>query len=216
MLRSYSARLQLGWRGLLRRRPLDRPTQVRIALGILLGLNLLLVWFVFHPPGGSFEDLESRIVTTRQQIVARQQAILRLARAQDKTETARSAGDAFLSQYFLPRQHAYSQIEIDLAQAAKSGGIRAKDRTFNYEQVEGSDTLGMLTVSANFEGTYADLIQFVNQVDRAPRLLILESLTAQPVQGSPTLAISMKLDAFFRFEDAGPPPPPAAPEGGRP
>jgi hypothetical protein len=31
-------------------------------------------------------------------------------------------------------------------------------------------------------------------------LLILESLQAQPIQGTQVLAITMKLDAFFRFE----------------
>jgi hypothetical protein len=40
----------------------------------------------------------------------------------------------------------------------------------------------------------------MNQIDRAKRLIILESLTAQPVQGSQVLAITMKLDAFFRFD----------------
>jgi Tfp pilus assembly protein PilO len=58
----------------------------------------------------------------------------------------------------------------------------------------------MLSITANFEGTYADLMSFVNQLDRMKRLVILESLQAQPVQGSQVLAINMKLDTFFRFE----------------
>jgi Tfp pilus assembly protein PilO len=200
MRRNFNVTANLDWRRLLRRGSLDRPTLVRLALGALLLANAAAAWFVFHPPGGSFEDLEGQIVITQQQIAAQQQSIDRLRRTSDKTEKAKLAGDAFLNQYFLPRRHAYSLLEVALGEAAKATGIKVKDRTFSYEPVEGSETLGMLTITANFEGTYADLVSFVSQLDRAKRLVIIESLQAQPVQGSPQLAITMKLDAFFRFE----------------
>lgn len=200
MRRNFSVPANLDWRRFLHPGSLDRPTVVRLVLGTLLVANVAAAWFVFHPPGGSLEDLQAQIVTTRQQMMARQQSIERLRHTSDKTARARQAGDEFLNQYFLPRQHAYSLLEIELGAAAKAAGIHAKDRTFSYEPVEGSDTLGMLTITANFEGTYADLVNFVNQLDRAKRLVIVESLQAQPIQGSTVLAITMKLDAFFRFE----------------
>jgi Tfp pilus assembly protein PilO len=200
MRRNFSVSAHLDWRRFLHRQAWDRPTILRAALGTLLAANVAAAWFVFHPPGGSFEDLEGQIVTTRQQIAARQKSIERLHRTSDKTDQARLTGDEFLNQYFLPRRHAYSLLEMELGAAAKASGIKAKDRTYSYEAVEGSDTLGMLTITANFEGTYADLVSFVNQLDRARRLVIVESLQAQPVQGSPVLAITTKLDAFFRFD----------------
>jgi Tfp pilus assembly protein PilO len=200
MRRNFNLPANLDWRRFLRPGSLDRPTVVRIVLGTLLAANVAAAWFVFHPPGGSLEDLQSQIATTRLQIVARQKSIERLNRTSDKTAQAKLAGEQFLDQYFLPRRHAYSLLEIELGSAAKAANLRVKERTFSYEPVEGSDTLGMLTITANFEATYADLISFVNQVDRAKRLIIMESLNAQPVQGSQVLAINMKLDAFFRFE----------------
>ncbi len=200
MRRNFSIPANLDWRRFLHPGSMDRPTVVRIVLGVLLAANLAAAWFVFHPPGGSLEDLEAQIITTRQQIIARQLSIERLHRTGDKTARAKLAGEEFLDQYFLPRRHAYSLIEIALGAAAKTSGIRPKDRTFSYEPVEGSDTLGMLTITANFEGAYVDLISFVNQIDRAQRLIILESLSAQPVQGTQILSITMKLDAFFRFD----------------
>ena len=50
------------------------------------------------------------------------------------------------------------------------------------EPVEGSDTLDMLQISANFEGTYPDLVHFMNLLDKSDRLLIIESLNATPQQ----------------------------------
>lgn len=199
MPRSFNLPGNLDW-GRLRGGSLDRPTVVRLVLGTLLLANVAAAWFVFHPPGGSLDDLEAQIVTTRQQMLVRQQSIERLRHTNDKTERAKLAGDAFLNQYFLPRRHAYSLLEIELGAAAKAASIQVKERTFSYEPVEGSDSLGMLSITANFEGTYAALVTFVNQLDRAKRLVIVESLKAQPVQGSQVLAITMKLDAFFRFE----------------
>ena len=200
MRRSFNLPVNLDWRRLLPRGRAGRLPVRRILLGTLLVANVAAAWFVFSPPGGSREDLESQLATTRQQILARQSAIARLRHTMDKTDQARLAGDAFLKQYFLPRRHAYSRLEVELGAAASAAGLKDKGRSYSFEPVEGSDTLGMLTITANYEGTYADLIQFLNRVDRAKRLLILESLTAQPLQGSPLLSITTKLNAFFRFD----------------
>jgi Tfp pilus assembly protein PilO len=209
MRRNFRIPANLDWRRILQPGLRGRATRIQAALGALVLANVVGLWFVYNPPGGSLEDLEGRITTARKEILARQQSITRLRRTNDKTADARRAGDAFLDQYFLPRQHAYSMLELELGAAARAASINTKDRTFSYEPVEGSDTLGMLTITANFEGTYADLVTFVNQLDRARRLIIIESLQAQPIQGSHTLAITMKLDAFFRFDGA----PAGAPEG---
>jgi Tfp pilus assembly protein PilO len=176
----------------------SRQSMVRAGLGALLLANLAAAWFVFQTPGGSLEQLESEMMAARKQIIARQQAIERLKQLVARSAEARDEGDRFLASYFLDRQIAYSTLEVELAEAAKEAGIRARERTFNYEPIEGSSTLGMLTVNANFEGTYADLIEFVNQVDRSKRLLIIEALSAQPQQGGQTLSVTVKLNVFFR------------------
>lgn len=189
----------------------DQKTLVRAGLGILTLANLLAAFFVYRTPGGTLEQLEDEIVATRSQLVQRQRDIDRLKKLVARTEQARATGDEFLATYFLPRKHAYSLLEIDLTAATKAAGVAARERSFNYEPIEGSDTLGLLTINAGFEGTYADLIEFVNQVDRSKRLLILEQLQAQPQQGSNLLQINVKMNAFFRFEgpqDAELPPSP--------
>jgi Tfp pilus assembly protein PilO len=178
----------------------DPRQLVRGVLGVLLLANLVAVFFVFRTPGGTLEELESQVIGRRTQLLQQQQAVVRLKQMVEHTEAAREAGDHFLNSYFLPRRHAYSMLELDLLRAAKAAGIRARERTNSYEPIEGSDTLGMLNISANFEGTYADLIQMVNELDRSHRLLIIEQLQATPQQGTNSLAILVKLNAFFRAE----------------
>ncbi len=58
--------------------------------------------------------------------------------------------------------------------------------------MEGSDTLDMLQISANFEGTYPDLVHFINLLDKSNRLLIIESLNATPQQSGGRLNVMLK------------------------
>ena len=66
------------------------------------------------------------------------------------------------------------------------------------EPVEGSAALSQMTISAGYEGTYANLTKFVNLLDKSPRFLIIESMTASPQQTGPNLNVSFKLDTFVR------------------
>ena len=81
----------------------------------------------------------------------------------------------------------------------KQVGLRPREHSFVFEPVEGSDTLSMMTVNGNYEGTYSDLVNFLNLLDRSPRFLILEYLQATPQQQTAgMLNVSMKLNTFVR------------------
>jgi hypothetical protein len=56
----------------------------------------------------------------------------------------------------------------------------------------------MLSITAGYEGTYADLLHFLRELDRANRLVIIESLAASPQQGSGLLNITLRLNSFIR------------------
>jgi Tfp pilus assembly protein PilO len=182
------------WKSIAR----DPKQAVRAVLGFLLLVNLVAAYFVFQPLGGSVESLDGDISQARRDLAAKQQALIRLRAIAGKSAVAREAGDTFMQSHFLDRQSAYSTLESDLGSAAKASGVKARERSFAYEPIEGSDTLGMVTVTANYEGTYADLVEFVYALDRTKRLLIIDSLAAQPQQGGGVLNITLKLNAFFR------------------
>ena len=68
--------------------------------------------------------------------------------------------------------------------------------------MEGSDTVEMMQIAANYEGGYQDLIQFVNLLDKSDRLLVVESLNATPQQGGAKLNVMLKLDTFVTEDGA--------------
>ena len=109
--------------------------------------------------------------------------------------------DQFFEQYFLDRQSAFSTVLAELNGMADKTGIRLTgDNSTNFEPIEGSDNLAMMTVNGSYQGTYADLIEFVNAIDRSPRFLTIDRLQASPAQAPGTLSITMRLNVFVRGE----------------
>jgi type IV pilus assembly protein PilO len=176
----------------------DPRFTVRIVLGVLLAANMIAALIVFKPWGGSPEDLERQVADLRAQLRQRRTALERLKALTGKSEKARAEGDDFLAQFFLDRRSAYSALVSELGQAARTAGMKPKGDAFNDEVIEGSDSLGMLTITANYEGSYADLIEFINLMDRSPRLMIIDSLAAAPQQSGGMLNVSIKLHTFVR------------------
>ena len=69
-------------------------------------------------------------------------------------EKAREEGDQFLNDYFLSRRIADSTLLSELAEAANKAQIKPRDSAQTTDYIEGSDSLSMMTISANYEGTY--------------------------------------------------------------
>lgn len=176
----------------------DPRTTARVGLGVLLLLNLIAAWFVYSPLGGSAEEMEARLTDLRKQVGQKQAALQRTKALAAKVDKGRAQGDEFLGRYFLSRPTTYSTLVGELNQLAKTAGVRPKEQSFNEEEVEGSDELGMVSITAGYEGTYADLLHFLRELDRANRLVIIESLAASPQQGSGVLNISLRLNTFIR------------------
>jgi type IV pilus assembly protein PilO len=177
----------------------DPKVAVRALLGILLLANLICTYFVFFPLGGSPEELDRQLTSLRAQIRERRLALDRAKLIAAKVEKGRVQGDEFMNGYFLNSGNAYSTIVGELVDAAKRAQIKAKEHSYQTEPIEGSDDLTMMSIVGNYEGTYADLLHFVNEIDRSKRLIIVESLTAQPQQGSGGLLnIALRFDAFVK------------------
>jgi len=170
----------------------------RAAVALLLAADLVVAAVLFKPWAGTAEDLDRQAASLRLQVRERQEALKRLQGLVEKIEEARGRGDEFLREFFLDRRTASSTIVSELLHISQKAGIKQKEASFQFEEIEGSDTLSMLTVTANYEGTFADLMQFLNLLDRSKRLLILDSLQAAPQASGLTLNVGMKLHGFVR------------------
>lgn len=197
MPRSFNANLNV-WP------PNNAGAVIRLLLGVLLAADLVAGYFVLRPPGGSPHELSTQFDDLRTQLRQRRMSLERTRLLASKIEAGRGQGENFSLKYFLPRRVAYSAIVAELNDAAAKAKVRPKESSFGTEPVEGSDTLSMMQISANFEGAYPDLIQFVNLLDKSNRFLIIEGLGATPQQGSSLLNVTLKLDTFVTEGSVGP------------
>lgn len=178
----------------------------RALVGVLLGANLIAAGLVLFPPGGSAEDLDRQLTSLQTQVAAKKALLERTKQHAQAVELGRSEGDQFVTDYFLPSRTMFSLLLGELDSAANETKIQPRERTYDLEPIEGSDSMSLMSITAAYEGTYADLMRFVHEIDKSPRLLIIESLSAAPQQGSDRLTVSMKLDTLVREDGAGPTP----------
>jgi len=184
--------------------PPNNPRAVlRLAVGLLVAANIVGAYFMVRPIGGSPEELRQQATDMRAAIRQKQGILNRTRELSSKIETGRGEGDQFIGHYFLPRRSAYSMIVADLNDLASQAKVTPKESAFSIEPVDGSDTLVMMQVSANFETTYQDLIHFVNLLDKSDRMLVVESLNATPQQGEKKLNVMLKLDTFVTEDASG-------------
>jgi Tfp pilus assembly protein PilO len=179
----------------------DPRWTARAVLGLLLVLNLAAAAAVFKPWGGSEEQVQSERRQLRLEVQERRATVERLRGVVQTVEKTRAQADRFFEQYFLDRQSAFSTVLAELNAMAEKAGVRATgDNSNTFEPIEGSDNLAMMTVNGSYQGTYADLIEFVNAIDRSPRFLTIDRLQASPAQAPGTLSITMRLNVFVRGE----------------
>jgi type IV pilus assembly protein PilO len=195
MSRSYKSWLAIErWRRLLK----QPRALMRAMIGALLAANLVAAVFAFHPFGGSAEDLERQLAALQREMQQKQAALTQTRAIAAKIEKARAEADKFMTGAFVSRRAASSTMVSELVKSAKQVGMRPREHSFVFEPVEGSDTLSMMTITGNYEGSYADLVQFVNLLDRSPRFLIIEFMQAAPQSSGGMLNVSMKLNTFVR------------------
>jgi Tfp pilus assembly protein PilO len=181
----------------------DPRVSVRAGLGALLVANIIAALILFKPWGGSADDLERRLNSMRAQLPLQQAVLARTRVLVAKVEKARAEGHQFMDKYMLNERTAYSTILSELDRAAAQVSLKQKESQQVVEPIEGSDTLGMMTISANYEGEYPNLTKFINALDRSPRFIIIESLQASPQPVGKVVNVGFKLNTFVKDESGG-------------
>lgn len=181
-----------------RRAVRDPRVVVRAILGVFLAANLVAAVLAFKPFGGSADDLRRHRADLQDQLMQMQAHLAETKALASKVEKGRAEGDQFLDHYVTDRRSTFSTIFEELDRTAQDAGIKPRDRNVELNEIEGSDTLQMMSITAGYEGSYESLQKFMNLLDRSPRFLIIESLVASPQQGGQMYTVTLKLDTFVK------------------
>ncbi|MDQ6678536.1 MAG: hypothetical protein M3Z09_14715, partial [Acidobacteriota bacterium] len=173
-------------------------TLLRLGLGVLLLANLAAAGFAFHWWGASPRSVESRIDDLHRELNIEISLVSKTKLMAAKVETARDQSGKFINTYMTSRRVTYSTVLGELNQMASTAGIKTRETGISRDQVEGSESLSMLTITAGYQASYANLLKFMNQLDKSPRFIIIESVQAAPQANSQDLLVTVKLNTFVR------------------
>jgi type IV pilus assembly protein PilO len=177
---------------------------VRILLGLLLAANLVAAGYAFNVFGSSPEALNQALVSAEARLQADQARLTRSRMLTANIGRGKTESDTFLTSYFTSRRNTYSTIISEITETAKTAGMKTQEGTIApLDPIEGSDDLSMMTISINFEGSFAQFVKFVNLLDRSPRFLIIESMQVAPQPKGDVLNTNLKLHVFVKEDPGG-------------
>ena len=171
---------------------------IRVGLGLLLIANLVAAGYAFNLFTPSPEILNRRLVSAQSQLQAGQTHLVRSRALAASIGKGKSDGDTFLATYFTTRRRTFSTIIQEIRDTATASGMKTEEGTIQLDPIKGTDDLSMMTLSINFEGSFAQLVKFVNLIDRSPRFIIIESMQAAPQPKGDIVNTNLKMHVFVR------------------
>lgn len=178
-----------------------RSSVLHLLLGLLIAANAIALYFLIRPPGGSEEKLTEEATSLTAQLQQRRIFLKKLQTTSAGVEKGNTQAADFEKTYFLAPRRAYPEVLSELLTLGQKAGLREKENAYATEPIEGTRDLNLLNVTAHYQGTYPDLLKFVNSIDHSPKLLILDTLNASPEQGSNNLNISMRFQAILQEQE---------------
>jgi hypothetical protein len=170
---------------------------------VLLLANAVAVFLYIFPPGGSEAELLDRRDQLRAEIRSARMNTGRLHSVSGKVETGSRQATAFETQYFLPERLAYAAVIAEIQRLAKAAGVEEREAVYSKEPIEGSDDLSVLNTGARFQGTYANLMHFLNESDKSPMLLMIDTVRATPQQHGGEIDTEIRFQAVIRENSEG-------------
>ncbi len=169
--------------------------------GIVLALlNGIALYFYLDPPGGSREELMQQGQQVRNQIAATRTLALRLGTVAEKVQLGSSESADFETKYFLPKRVAYGAVIAEIQRMARASGLHERDAVYTEEPIEGTADLSLLNNTANYEGSYDNLMRFLYEADESPMLLMLDNLQAAPQQKGGQINTSIRFQTIVQEE----------------
>jgi hypothetical protein len=175
---------------------------LRMTLGALAILNAAALFLYLAPPGGSRQALTAESQSLNVSIAAARRQSLRLKTVSEQVQVGGEQAIDFESRFIFPKRLAYESIISEIQRMAQTANLAQRDGQWTEEPIEGTADLSLLTNTVNFEGPYTSLIRFLHEVDRSPKFLMLDTLTATPQKPGEVLA-QARFQAVIREEPSG-------------
>lgn len=174
--------------------------RIRIAVLVVLAADAALFWFNWQLTGAGPEERAGQLEQMRKQHQLWSADIDRAGEIRDKLGQIERDCNRFFEEQFLGEEVGSSTVVGDLTAIASQAGLQPRGVSYKLTEVEGRDVIEV-SMSASVEGSYKNIVGFINGLEQAKRFYLVESLALSSAQGG-TLKLNLQLKTYFRVKRA--------------
>lgn len=169
---------------------------IYVALGVLLLADAALLYQQWRSGGGGPRAMQEQRDELRAQEKLLGADVRRVRAIRDRLPEVRRQCDEFFARQFLQSRGGYSTVVADLSEIAEKAGLEATSVTFKERAL---DKRGVteVAISATVEGSYSDLVKFINGIERSENFYLLDSLSLTSAAGG-EIKLTLALRTYFR------------------
>ena len=183
----------------LLRRAAAEHRRIVVTLTVALVVNVLVYILVVYPLSQRVANIEQR-----NQAAAQALALARVEHGQAQgTLTGKARASAELATFYrdvLPQDLAGARrlTYLRLARLAREANLEYERST--YEPVtEDDSTLTRLQIQMVLSGTYAEMRDFIYQLETAPEFVVIDNIQlAEGSEGTGSLVVTLDLSTYYR------------------
>ena len=166
---------------------------IKIALSVLLGVDILATAVLFSPLVGSADSRRQELTQLRTELQLKTLQVTPLKDLDKKVITANRQIVDFYKNRF-PAQD--SQIPTQFGKLAVANGVTIEQAKYKVDDDE-IGGLHPVELEANLAGSYVSLAKFINALERDDMFFIISSITLAGEQKGP-IKLQMKLETYLK------------------
>ena len=166
---------------------------IKTALGVLLGVDILAAAVLFSPLVGSTDSRRQELNQLRSELQTKTRQVEPLKDLDKKVITANRQIAEFYKKRF-PAQD--SQIPTQFGKLAAANGVAIEQVKYKVDDDEAGG-LHPVELEANLSGSYVSLARFINALERDDMFFIISSITLAGEQKGP-IKLQMKLETYLK------------------
>lgn len=166
---------------------------IKIALGVLLGVDVIAMGVFFSPLVGSTASRRQELNQLWSELQTKTRQVEPLRDLPEKVVKANGQIAEFYKKRF-PAQD--SQIASQLGKLATENGVTIEQAKYKERDVE-VGRLEPVEVEADLSGSYVSLAKFINALERDEMLFVISNITLAGEQKGP-IKLQMRVETFLK------------------
>jgi len=166
--------------------------KIKIALAVLLGVDVVTVVVLFSPLVGSADSRRMELNRLWSELRLKTSQVEPLKNLDEKVKVANRQISDFYKARFPGKD---SQILVELGKVASATGVTIDQAKYKVKDSEAGN-LQTVEIEAVLSGNYVSLARFINALERDDMLFIINSITLGGEQNG--IKLEMKLETYLK------------------